>query len=83
MVSLYWCDVTIQSQILRLLSELRRDLDLSYLFISHDLNVVYQLCDRVLVMKDGRVVEQGDVKEIYDHPQSEYTKQLLAAAELT
>ena len=76
-------DVTIQSQILRLLSELRRDLDLSYLFISHDLNVVYQLCDRVLVMKDGRVVEQGDVKEIYDHPQSEYTKQLLAAAELT
>ena len=76
-------DVTIQAQILRLLSELRRDLNLSYLFISHDLNVVYQLCDRVLVMKDGRVVEQGDVKEVYDHPQSDYTKQLLAAAELT
>ena len=76
-------DVTIQAQILRLLRELQKELDLSYLFISHDLNIVYQLCDRVLVMKKGRIVEQGDVKDIYDHPQSEYTKQLLAAADLT
>lgn len=74
-------DVTIQAQILELLKKLNRELGLSYLFISHDLNVVYQLCDRALVMKSGKIVEQGTVDQIFDHPQEAYTRQLLAAAE--
>ena len=74
-------DVTIQAQILKLLVELRKQYDLSYLFISHDLNVVYQLCGRVLVMQDGVIVEQNTVEELFAHPQHPYTRQLLAAAE--
>ncbi len=74
-------DVTIQAQILDLLWDLRHDLDLSYLFISHDLNVVYSICDRVMVMEKGRIIEQGSVDEVYDHPKEEYTKRLLSAVQ--
>ncbi len=72
-------DVTIQAQILQLLLELKKDLELSYLFISHDLNVIYQICDRVLVMRSGEIVEQGGIDAVFDHPQNEYTKKLLSS----
>ena len=52
---------------------------LSILFISHDLNVIYQICDRVMVMKEGKILEQGTVEEVFEHPQAEYTKELLDA----
>ena len=74
-------DVTIQAQILKLIHKLRRELGISYIFISHDLNVVYQLCDRAIVMKDGRIVEQGDVEELYENPKEAYTRALLEAAQ--
>ncbi len=74
-------DVTVQAQVLRLLRDLRDRLDLSYLFISHDLNVVYQLCDRVLVLRSGVLVEQGSIREVFENPRHEYTRSLLAAAE--
>ena len=73
-------DVTLQAQILQLLVDLKERLDLSYVFISHDLAVVYQICDRVMVMYHGEVVEQGDVDTVYDNPQHEYTKKLLEAS---
>jgi len=72
-------DVTIQAQILELLRSLQQELDLSYLFISHDLNVVYQLCDNVMVMTGGEIVERGSVEQVYSDPQHEYTRHLLAS----
>lgn len=74
-------DVTIQAQILRLIIDLKKKYELSCLFISHDLNVVYQVCSRVLVMQHGVIVEQGNVDDIFANPKHKYTKQLLAAAE--
>ncbi|HJA92980.1 MAG TPA: ATP-binding cassette domain-containing protein [Candidatus Eisenbergiella merdipullorum] len=73
-------DVTIQAQILELLIRLQREMGLAILFISHDMRVVYQLSQRVMVMKDGRIVESGDVDEVYFHPKHPYTKELLEAA---
>lgn len=73
-------DVTMQAQILALLRRLKAEYALSMLLISHDLNVVAGFCDKVLVMQNGSVVEQGSAKEVFTRPQHPYTKQLLNAA---
>lgn len=72
-------DVSIQADILNLLKQLQRDLDLTYLFISHDLSVVAHVCDYVAVMYLGEIVEEGPTREIFANPQHNYTKSLLAA----
>jgi microcin C transport system ATP-binding protein len=72
-------DVTIQAQILELLAELKRSEGLSLLFITHDLGIVRRIADRVCVMKDGEIVEQGPTAEIFANPQHPYTQKLLAA----
>ena len=73
-------DVTIQAQILELLENLHRKHGISIIFISHDLRVVYKISDHVMIMKDGRVVEYGETKELYRNPKADYTKSLLKAA---
>lgn len=72
-------DVSVQAQVLNLLNDLKKDLGLTLLFISHDLSVVRYMCDRIIVMKAGKIVETGDADEVYQHPQSEYTKRLIEA----
>ncbi|NUP47763.1 MAG: ABC transporter ATP-binding protein [Catenulispora sp.] len=72
-------DVSVQAQVLNLLIDLREQLDISYLFVSHDLAVVRQISDRCLVMNEGVVVEAGTTADILDHPGQPYTQQLLAA----
>jgi microcin C transport system ATP-binding protein len=73
-------DMSVQSQVVDLLRDLQARHGLTYLFISHDLKVVRALSNRVLVMRAGKVVEEGDVKQIFDAPQTDYTKALMAAA---
>ena len=72
-------DVTIQAQIVELLKRMNREKQTSILFISHDLSLVKQLCERVLVMKGGYIVETGLTQEVFAHPKEEYTQRLIAA----
>lgn len=72
-------DVSVQAQVLNLLNDLKRDLGITYLFITHDLSVARFMSDRLLVMSQGRIVESGPAAEVYAHPQNPYTQQLLAA----
>ncbi len=72
-------DVSVQAQVLNLLKQLQKDLGLTYIFISHDLAVVKHISDRMLVMKNGEIVEEGFPEDIYHHPQAAYTKKLIDA----
>lgn len=73
-------DVTVQAQIVQLLSQIQRDRGLAMLFICHDLALVQGFCDRVLVMQEGRIVEEGAASEVLAHPRHPYTRQLLDSA---
>jgi peptide/nickel transport system ATP-binding protein len=73
-------DVSVQAQILNLLREAQSRLGLGLLFITHDLRVAAQLCDRVIVMHQGRIVEQGRTVDLYANPQQDYTRRLFDAA---
>jgi peptide/nickel transport system ATP-binding protein len=72
-------DVTVQAQVLQLLDDVRRQMNLAMLFITHDMRVAAQVCHRVMVMRHGKVVESGPARDIFAHPSSDYTKALLAA----
>ena len=72
-------DVSVQAQVLRLLADLRVRLGLSMVFITHDLRVAAQICDRIAVMRDGSIVEQGDTADVFARPQHPYTRDLLAS----
>ncbi len=72
-------DVSVQAQVLNLLMELRERFGLTYIFISHDLSVVKFMSDRMMVMKDGKIVEMGDADQVYEQPKSDYTRQLIEA----
>ena len=72
-------DVSVQAVVLNLLQDLKESMGMSYLFVSHDLNVVRLLCDRVIVMQAGKIVEQGPTERVLFSPESDYTRELLAA----
>ncbi|MFC0200385.1 ABC transporter ATP-binding protein [Paracoccus rhizosphaerae] len=73
-------DVQVQAQVIRLLARLGREMNIAYLFIAHDLPVVRDFADSVVVMKSGRVVEEGPVRQIFDNPRQDYTRNLMAAS---
>jgi oligopeptide transport system ATP-binding protein len=73
-------DRQVQKQIVELLRDLQKRNNLSYLFISHDLAVVRAMADHIMVMKDGRMVEEGSPEAVMDHPREDYTRRLMAAA---
>jgi peptide/nickel transport system ATP-binding protein len=73
-------DVSVQAQVLRLLDDVRRRFNLAMMFITHDLRVAAQVCDRIAVMHQGNVVEHGDVREVFTAPKHPYTRELLAGA---
>jgi microcin C transport system ATP-binding protein len=73
-------DMSVQAQVVNLLRELQRRHNLTYLFISHDLKVVRALANDIIVMRHGKVVEQGPAAAVFDHPKTDYTKALMAAA---
>jgi ABC-type glutathione transport system ATPase component len=72
-------DVSVQAVVLQLLDRLRREDDLAFLFVSHDLNVVRMMCDRTIVLQNGRIVEQGESLAMFDNPQTAYTRELVDA----
>ena len=73
-------DVTVASQVLALLKRLHEEKNISILFISHDLRTMYNFCDRIMILREGRIIEEGAPKELYKNPKEEYTKLLLASA---
>ncbi|MDE6743691.1 MAG: ATP-binding cassette domain-containing protein [Lachnospiraceae bacterium] len=75
-------DVTIQAQILELLRDIQKKNNISILFISHDLRTMYHFCDRILIMREGKIIEQGVPEVMYREPKEDYTKLLLASADL-
>ena len=72
-------DVSVQAVVLNLLQSLKEQLGMSYLFVSHDLNVVRLLCDRVIVMRAGAIVEEGPTEQVMSAPEADYTRELLCA----
>jgi peptide/nickel transport system ATP-binding protein len=72
-------DVSVQAQVLNLINDLKKNLGFTAVFISHDLSVIQYLCDRVLVMEKGHIVETGDANSIYNNPQNSYTRSLIDA----
>ena len=73
-------DAAVQEPLLEMLSHLKEEMNMALLFISHDIRLVRNFCDRACVLQDGRIVEQGDMLQIYEHPENDYTRRLVNAA---